>query len=58
MWIMWIQAAIIIVWEGWTSYQIFKNGGGGGLIGPQLLERVGEKGEGNFFQGKGIAFFT
>ena len=31
--------------EGWTSYQIFKKGGG--FTGPQLLE------EGDFFQGWG-----
>ena len=36
---------------GWTSNQIFKKGGG--LTGPQVLERVAWKEGGDFFQGGG-----
>ena len=40
---------------GWTSYQIFKKGGG--LIGPWLWEGVGGKEGGKFFQGGGCNFY-
>ena len=36
---------------GWASNQIFKRGGGGGLIGPQLLEGVARKEGVTFFRG-------
>ena len=42
---------------GWTSYQIFKTGGGGGLTGPPFLEGSCWERGGDLFQGEGCNFY-
>ena len=42
--------------EGLSLQPNFQKKGGGGLTGPQLLEGVPGKEEGDFFQGRGYNF--